>query len=155
MAVSAQENYFCVPWSGIANDVFPMCRIFVLPELKKWMAPSKRVILIGDAAHALSPSSNQGSGMAWEDAQTLAAVLASEKSISDALEKWEAHRMEWVGRVRRYAEDVESRRKPSSSVIVRTIKELVTWILMKYYREEGLAGWIYRYNGEAAIKTIV
>jgi len=39
------------------------------------MAHKDRVVLIGDAAHALSPNAGQGASMASEDAMYLAKVL--------------------------------------------------------------------------------
>ncbi len=55
------------------------------------------IVLIGDAAHATSPSMAQGAGMALEDALVLADALAGGGSVSAALEAFSARR---IGRVR-------------------------------------------------------
>lgn len=47
--------------------------IFDMPELNRWH--SRRVVLMGDAAHAVEPHSGQGASMAIEDALVLAACL--------------------------------------------------------------------------------
>jgi 2-polyprenyl-6-methoxyphenol hydroxylase-like FAD-dependent oxidoreductase len=47
--------------------------IFDMPELSRWH--SRRVVLMGDAAHAVAPHSGQGASMAIEDALVLAACL--------------------------------------------------------------------------------
>jgi 2-polyprenyl-6-methoxyphenol hydroxylase-like FAD-dependent oxidoreductase len=45
---------------------------------------NKRVILIGDAAHATTPHLGQGAGMAIEDSLVLAESLAQEKTVAEA-----------------------------------------------------------------------
>ena len=58
-----------------------------------------RVVLIGDAAHASSPSMAEGGGMALEDALVLAETIAAEPSLDTALAAYEARRrprVEWV-----------------------------------------------------------
>lgn len=60
------------------------------------------LVLIGDAAHAMTPFAAQGAAMAIEDAETLAAALAGgSASDADAIERWQALRRERVERVAR------------------------------------------------------
>ena len=54
------------------DNIWP---IFVMPELPRWGRDG--CVLIGDAAHALPPKTGQGSSQAFEDAQTLALLLAA------------------------------------------------------------------------------
>jgi 2-polyprenyl-6-methoxyphenol hydroxylase-like FAD-dependent oxidoreductase len=61
----------------------------------------RRVVLIGDAAHATSPSMAQGASMAIEDALILARALTSVPSPVEALAVFAARRrrrVEWVRR---------------------------------------------------------
>ncbi|MEV0235061.1 FAD-dependent monooxygenase [Nonomuraea sp. NPDC050786] len=51
-----------------------------------------RVVLLGDAAHAMSPDRGQGAGQSIEDAVVLAAALAGEPTIEDALRRYDAER---------------------------------------------------------------
>lgn len=78
------------------------------PRVPVWR--SDRAVLVGDAAHAASPSSGQGASMALEDAAGLAVLLgrvsaaerASEggaEGIADALERYELLRRPRVERV--------------------------------------------------------
>lgn len=56
-----------------------------LPHLPKWTSEKGRVIIIGDAAHAIPPTTGQGANQAFEDGYTLAAILAKKpSSVSDA-----------------------------------------------------------------------
>ena len=62
-----------------------------------WAA--RRVVLIGDAAHASSPNMAQGAAMALEDALVLADVLATSPDIEEALTEYQrrrAPRIAWV-----------------------------------------------------------
>lgn len=47
---------------------------WVMPDLPHW--GENGIVLIGDAAHALSPTTGQGASQALEDAQTLSLLLA-------------------------------------------------------------------------------
>ena len=55
-----------------------------------------RVILIGDAAHTMTPHLTAGGGMAIEDAIILAETLAQARSVSDALQTFMERRFERV-----------------------------------------------------------
>lgn len=53
------------------NSIYPT---WVLPDLPHW--GENGIVLLGDAAHALSPTTGQGASQALEDAQTLSLLLA-------------------------------------------------------------------------------
>ncbi|MBL8595876.1 MAG: FAD-dependent monooxygenase [Devosia sp.] len=61
-----------------------------VPSLPYWSRG--RVILIGDAAHAVTPHSGQGASMALEDALVLAACLDAEATPEGAFRRFEALR---------------------------------------------------------------
>ncbi len=62
------------------------------PSIPRWQR--ERLVLVGDAAHAASPSSGQGASMAIEDAVTLGRSLQglAPDSISEALARYENER---------------------------------------------------------------
>ncbi|MCA1368344.1 FAD-dependent monooxygenase [Bradyrhizobium sp. BRP14] len=60
-----------------------------------------KVVLLGDAAHAVTPDLGQGAGLAIEDAAVLGALLAR-LPIERALQEYDARR---VGRARRIARE--------------------------------------------------
>lgn len=63
-----------------------------------------RVVLIGDAAHAMSPSAAQGGAQAIEDAFALAAALGAFGDIDTALAAFSAARRPRVARIARDAQ---------------------------------------------------
>lgn len=56
--------------SGGIDSIYPT---WITPPLPTWTG--KRMVLVGDAAHALPPTSGQGTSQALEDAQTLTLLL--------------------------------------------------------------------------------
>jgi 2-polyprenyl-6-methoxyphenol hydroxylase-like FAD-dependent oxidoreductase len=61
---------------------------------------TRRVVLIGDAAHAASPNMAQGAALAVEDALVLADELTSGQPVEEALAAYERRRTERVAWVR-------------------------------------------------------
>lgn len=64
--------------------------------LKTWIEPSNKLLILGDAAHAMLPYMSQGAAMAVEDGAALAAVLNlidSPRSIPFALGVFEKERL--------------------------------------------------------------
>jgi 2-polyprenyl-6-methoxyphenol hydroxylase-like FAD-dependent oxidoreductase len=59
-----------------------------------------RVVLIGDAAHAVTPNGAQGAAMAMEDAVVLAECLANPNDTPEALSEFEARRLPRLQTVR-------------------------------------------------------
>jgi salicylate hydroxylase len=57
-------------------------------------------VLIGDAAHAMTPFAAQGAAMAIEDAYELAGIATADVALPDALSFFEHHRQTRVSRVR-------------------------------------------------------
>jgi 2-polyprenyl-6-methoxyphenol hydroxylase-like FAD-dependent oxidoreductase len=56
------------------TEIIGLWPTFTTPLLPTWEKDG--CVLVGDAAHALQPSSGQGASMALEDAETLALLLA-------------------------------------------------------------------------------
>lgn len=122
-------------------DVESIYPTWVMPDIPHW--GEKGVVLIGDAAHALDPTTGQGASQAMEDAQTLALLLAE---ILD-VERYGCSQPKWainqaIGmyfqirspRVHRIAE--RGRKLAGSKASVGIVKEYVTylflWLLMKF-----------------------
>jgi 2-polyprenyl-6-methoxyphenol hydroxylase-like FAD-dependent oxidoreductase len=67
-------------------------------KLQSWH--HRRVALMGDAAHAITPNLGQGACMAIEDAAVLASQLKTTDSVAAALTTYERKRMPRVHQVR-------------------------------------------------------
>src|SRR5262245_14094608 len=65
-----------------------------------------RVVLLGDAAHAMTPNIGQGAGMAMEDAAVLAEEVASDLEIGHALANYARRRKPRVETVMRISREV-------------------------------------------------
>ncbi|MCF0060412.1 FAD-dependent monooxygenase [Dyadobacter chenwenxiniae] len=87
------------------EDSIIFSQIMYVPELPFWV--SKRVALVGDAAHGLSPHIAAGGALGIEDIQVLTDSLIAERDISAALKRYEAYRMPYFDIVRRFSNDVE------------------------------------------------
>jgi 2-polyprenyl-6-methoxyphenol hydroxylase-like FAD-dependent oxidoreductase len=64
-------------------------------DCKRWV--DGRLVLVGDAAHAMAPNLGQGANSAIVDAAVLAAELAADRSLPEALERYTARRRPAVG----------------------------------------------------------
>jgi 2-polyprenyl-6-methoxyphenol hydroxylase-like FAD-dependent oxidoreductase len=69
-------------------------------------ADGQSTVLLGDAAHAITPNIGQGAGMAMEDAAVLAEELASGGEIEHALGKYANRRKPRVDTVMRISREV-------------------------------------------------
>jgi 2-polyprenyl-6-methoxyphenol hydroxylase-like FAD-dependent oxidoreductase len=61
------------------------------PPVQRWARG--RVVLLGDAAHPMTPNMGQGGGQAVEDAVVLARCLATEAGVPEALARYQALRI--------------------------------------------------------------
>jgi 2-polyprenyl-6-methoxyphenol hydroxylase-like FAD-dependent oxidoreductase len=107
-----------------------------LGHVRTWRTP--RMIIIGDAAHAPSPSSGQGASMALEDALLLAKCIRDVSPISDALGTYEALRRDRVERI-----VTQGARSSSSKVpgpLGRIARDLLLKLLFRFaVTEKSLA----------------
>jgi 2-polyprenyl-6-methoxyphenol hydroxylase-like FAD-dependent oxidoreductase len=73
-----------------------------------WIRTTEKnnIVLLGDAAHALTPNIGQGAGMAMEDAAVLAEELAAGGKIEDALVRYVGRRKPRVETVMRISREV-------------------------------------------------
>ena len=91
----------------------PPAENIITTEIEElWMDDWVRVsatnatVLLGDAAHALTPNIGQGAGMAMEDAAVLAEELASGAEIEQAVGRYAARRKPRVETVMRISREV-------------------------------------------------
>jgi 2-heptyl-3-hydroxy-4(1H)-quinolone synthase len=90
-------------------------------HLPRWQ--SGRILLIGDAAHAMTPNMGQGAAMAIEDALVLAGLLRSGAPIDHALERHVAERRARVDRIQSQSFRI-GKLAQSSSRVVGALRDL-------------------------------
>lgn len=119
--------------------------IYDMPSLPTWH--EGRVVLIGDAAHAVSPNSGQGASLALEDAQSLATLLvASDRDHARAFSEFERRRRGRTERVvregRRRAHD-----KKQTSALGSAVRNGILAAMLRLVGERS-QDWLYRYRVE-------
>jgi 2-polyprenyl-6-methoxyphenol hydroxylase-like FAD-dependent oxidoreductase len=73
-----------------------------VPKLDKWSSSGGRVVIVGDAAHAIPPTAGQGANQAFEDAVSLAILLSEvgrSTELVHGLAVWQKYRQDRVDRV--------------------------------------------------------
>lgn len=83
-----------------------------------------QVLLVGDAAHASTPSLAQGAAMAFEDALVLADSLGPSTSVAAALQEYERRRrprVEWVQKQTRLRDRTRGLHPAARDMLLRAI----------------------------------
>jgi len=112
-----------------------------LPFLPTWHTGD--VCLIGDAAHATSPSAGQGASLALEDAAVLAQCLRDIRGTTVAFQAFEAMRKPRVEKV-----IAQARRNGSQKAVSNPIQRWARDRLLGFFLKRGVEAnrWIYRYR---------
>jgi 2-polyprenyl-6-methoxyphenol hydroxylase-like FAD-dependent oxidoreductase len=113
-----------------------------LPSVPTWhRAP---LVIIGDAAHAPSPSSGQGASMALEDGVVLAKCLREASSIQKAFTAFERMRR---GRVERIvAQGARSSSSKAAGPVGRVLRDLLLPFVFRHLVTETSQAWIYEHH---------
>ncbi|KIW38011.1 uncharacterized protein PV06_09987 [Exophiala oligosperma] len=93
---------------------------YVIPQLDKWASEGRRVVILGDSAHAIPPSAGQGINQAFEDvymfALLLAASAAGRVDFQAALTFWQDYRQGRVNKVLDVNKQIDLRRLPKDQL---------------------------------------
>lgn len=145
-------------------------KIAELPALPSYTSPSGRVLLIGDAAHAIKPFAGQGANMAIEDGQvlsTLLSLISCEQEIGDAASTYDKVRVPRLATLRDIIEsnvklfgmkDGEERRRQSQQ-LAQPVEEWEKSDEKRAPRAEELGkygpaaarDWIMEYDADAEV----
>jgi 2-polyprenyl-6-methoxyphenol hydroxylase-like FAD-dependent oxidoreductase len=113
-----------------------------LPHVRTWH--SRRMIVIGDAAHAPSPSSGQGASMAMEDAVVLAKCLRDVSSVPDAFGAVERLRRDRVERI--VAQGARSSSAKIPGPAGRLARDLMLRLVFRLFVNDRSLAWMYDYR---------
>jgi FAD-dependent urate hydroxylase len=116
--------------------------IYDLPEVPTWHRGA--IVLVGDAAHATSPSSGQGASMAMEDAVVLAKCLRDAADTQQAFTAYEHTRRKRVERVVRYSMQVGNSKV--AGPIGRILRDLMMPLALKLFASSNAHAWLYRHH---------
>jgi 2-polyprenyl-6-methoxyphenol hydroxylase-like FAD-dependent oxidoreductase len=116
-----------------------------LPAVPTWH--NDAMVIIGDAAHAVSPASGQGCSLAFEDAVTLAPCLRDAPSVPAALHAYEQQRRSRVERIVAWGSGMNNTKK--QGLAGRILRDLVLPIILKRAARPGemdKMSWMYAHH---------
>jgi 2-polyprenyl-6-methoxyphenol hydroxylase-like FAD-dependent oxidoreductase len=117
-----------------------------LPSVPTWhRAP---MVIVGDAAHAPSPTSGQGASMAAEDAVVLAQCLRDLPEIPQALAAYERLRRSRVERIVAHGARAGSAKTPGP--VGRFLRDLALPLVFRFLVTDRSTAWIYDHHIEWA-----
>ena len=128
--------------STAEQDGFVPALLNMMPHVPRWHRES--MVLVGDAAHATSPTSGQGASLALEDSLILAKALRDNVDVERAMTVYEAARRSRVEKVARLA-----RRANMTKVagpILRSLQDLLLPMVFKYVVRPEAETWLYQYR---------
>ncbi|PVG84524.1 pyridine nucleotide-disulfide oxidoreductase [Nocardioides gansuensis] len=105
-----------------------------------------RLVVIGDAAHAPSPSSGQGASMALEDAALLTAALRRHPTVEDALARFVHQRRPRVERIVATGARTSSAKTPGP--VGRVLRDAILRPVFRYAVTDKSMAWIYDHRIE-------
>ncbi|MCF6475668.1 FAD-dependent monooxygenase [Nonomuraea sp. MG754425] len=116
-----------------------------LPNVPTWHAGG--MVVIGDAAHAVSPSSGQGASLAAEDAVVLAQCLRDLPTVPAALARYESLRRERVERVVKWGAGMNNTKK--QGLVGRVLRDLALPLILSRAddaREMAKMSWMFNHH---------
>jgi len=122
----------------------PASPIHAVPHLPAWHRD--RMIVIGDAAHAPSPTSGQGASLCIEDAVVLAQCLRDLPTPAAAFARFEAARRRRVERIVKWAARISSSK--AAGPVGRVIRDALMPMFMKMAATSPMMKEIYGYHLE-------
>ena len=113
-----------------------------LPSVPTWHRGP--MVIVGDAAHAPSPTSGQGASMAAEDAVVLAQCLRDLPTSGDALAAYEGLRRRRVERI--VAQGARTGRSKTPGPVGRVLRDLTLPLVFKLLVTERSMAWIHDHH---------
>lgn len=126
-----------------AGELSALGALEILPSVPRWHRG--RMVLVGDAAHAPSPSSGQGVALAVESAIQLARCLRDMPDVTAAFDAYERLRRDRVEKIAAAAARTNSRK--ASGPVARILMSVVAPIAMRTFATpRRMFGWMHGYR---------
>ncbi|UUZ85106.1 FAD-dependent monooxygenase [Paenibacillus sp. P26] len=127
-----------------AETTFPFFPSYALPKRpSSWHKGP--VVLVGDAAHAISPSSGQGASMALEDAAILAKCLRDMPDREQAFAAYEQLRRGRTAKMYDVGRHGDSG-KHVTDPLKQWFRDLTTPVFLKLFANPKASDWMYSYR---------
>ncbi|GAA4589239.1 FAD-dependent monooxygenase [Planotetraspora phitsanulokensis] len=124
------------------DHIIPGWNTYDFPTVPRWF--NERMVIVGDAAHATSPSAGQGASMAIEDAVVLATCLRDVPGVHDAFAAYERLRRGRVERVVKQGRRNGSGKAPGA--LGAFVRDLGMPMVMRQIAKRDLMAWIHDYR---------
>jgi 2-polyprenyl-6-methoxyphenol hydroxylase-like FAD-dependent oxidoreductase len=124
---------------------FSIWPFHTISKLESWASSTGRVIILGDAAHAIPPTAGQGANQAFEDSFSLAYLLKSlgpELELKKGLRAWQEYRQKRVDKVLDLTNQMNNIRLPEAERMILP-KENVWRDQSAEVGEGGQLAWLY------------
>ena len=116
-----------------SDEPMPLSPIHSIPHLPRWHRD--RMLVIGDAAHAPSPSSGQGASLAIEDAVVLGSCLRDLPDAGAAFARFEQIRRPRVEKIIRWAARMNSSK--AAGPVGRAVRDAVLPVALRLGERSG------------------
>ncbi|KAJ3569760.1 hypothetical protein NPX13_g5971 [Xylaria arbuscula] len=140
---------------NIDRDSMNVWPFYTIPRLSSWASPNyQRVVILGDAAHAIPPTTGQGASQAFEDVMSLALILSTLKDSSklkweNALQFWQKMRQDRIDDLLVLTKQLNNKRLPLDEQKLLPKEDL--WFDQSEKNPNQMA-WLYAPRIEEAIK---
>ncbi|KAI4125436.1 MAG: hypothetical protein LQ338_004239 [Usnochroma carphineum] len=137
---------------AVPSETLSIWPYYTVAKLPSWASSSNhsRVLVLGDAAHAIPPTAGQGASQAFEDAFSLALLLSHLSSsqqqpetpgLAAALRFWETYRQERIDRVVNLTLKLNNTRLPLAE------REMLDkGMIWSSQSDMGELEWLYNHN---------
>ncbi|KAI0521293.1 FAD dependent oxidoreductase [Xylaria bambusicola] len=140
----------------IDRDTMNVWPFYAIPRLPNWTSPKyQRVVILGDAAHAIPPTTGQGASQAFEDVTSLALILAAVRENvglewGEALKYWQRMRQDRIDDLLVLTRQLNNKRLPPEKQALLPKEDL--WFDESATNPNQMS-WLYAPKIEEAIKS--
>ncbi|GAA1877628.1 FAD-dependent oxidoreductase [Asanoa iriomotensis] len=131
-----------IPVLDATTELVPMDPMQSVRGLRSWH--SRRVVLVGDAAHAPTPTSGQGASLSIEDALVLAKCLRDQAEPADAFARFEASRRPRVDAIIKAA--ARNNSSKAAGPVGRVIRDAILPTVLKLTAGETAQRKVFDYH---------